>query len=67
MAISEQDFCGGVHATAASLFGIMGAWNVLRWCVTKRRRNLGNALLYGSLWGFEIYQTRCHWSSLGSR
>lgn len=62
-AVTEEDFRGGVHATVGTLVAVCAAYNAMRWVGTHARRHLVNALLYGSLWGYEVYQTHRHWGS----
>lgn len=59
--MSEEAFRGLVHMLAVSLFAVMAAYNVMRWCDDHELRHLINALIYSPLWGFEIYQTFLHW------
>ena len=60
--MGEDTFRGGVHATAATLFAVMAAWNLMRLVATGRTRHAVNVAIYAPLWGFEVYQTWRHWS-----
>lgn len=57
----EDDFRGGVHAAAASLFAVMAAYNLMKLAATPTPRHAVNVALYAPLWGFELYQTWRHW------
>ena len=60
--MTEEDFKGAVHATAASLFAVMAAYNAMRLVSTRERRNLVNVALYAPLLIWEWRQVRHHWS-----
>ena len=59
--MGEDDFKGGVHATLGTLLAVCAAYNLMRWCATKQRRNAVNAAIYGPLAVYEAYQTHYHW------
>lgn len=64
--MTEEDFKGAVHAVAGTLFAVMAAYNVMRWCATKHRRNAINVLIYLPLAPYEGYQVWRHWSRMGN-
>ena len=59
--MTEDTFKGAVHATAASLFAVMAAYNAMRLVSGYERRNLVNVALYAPLVIFEWRQVRHHW------
>lgn len=61
--MSEEDFKGATHAAAASLFAVMAAYNLMKFCATRERRNAVNVALYLPLTVWEWRQARYHWRS----
>ena len=59
------EFKGGVHAVTAALAAAMGLYNLMEWSRRREARLALNALLYGTLWGFEVYQTYRHFRAGG--
>ena len=60
--MTEEDFKGAVHATAASLCAVMAMYNAMRWCATGQRRNAVNVAVYAPLLLWEWREVRHHWS-----
>ena len=60
--MTEEDFKGAVHATAASLFAVMAAYNAMRLVSTRKTRNAVNVGIYVPLLVWEMTQVHHHWS-----
>lgn len=58
---SEEDFKGYVHATAAGLFAVMAAYNLMKFASTRKPKNLVNVALYAPMAAYEVHQARDHW------
>lgn len=59
--MTEQTFKGGMHATMATMVGVLLAYNTMRWCSTRTRRNAVNIAIYAPLLLHEWRQTHYHW------
>ena len=58
---TESAFKGSVHAAMATGVGVLLAYNVMRWCTTRQRRNAINIAIYTPLLVFEWMNVKYHW------
>lgn len=59
--MTDPQFKGAVHATAASLLAVMAAYNLLRLATAPERKHVLNVCIYAPLCLFEWAQTYQHW------
>ena len=59
--MTEDLFKGWFHAGLAVIFGVALGYNVMRVCVTKKRRNAVNVGVYATAMAWELVQVQRHW------
>ena len=60
--MSEDTFKGWWHQAMALSFGVMAAYNAMRFCSTRQKRNAINVAIYVPLAIYEMRQAQHHWS-----
>lgn len=60
--MTEDTFKGGIHATMGTLAAVMLAYNAMRWCATRHKRNVVNIVIYAPLVLFEWHHVKAHLS-----